>query len=128
MTARKARIFVLHLSPKEGSSKMRRLRTPILLLTVLFTAAAGVALAQDQPATTTAPARLETELLKTIVFMTVEATTPGKPAKSVELHGTGFLVTVPDSRMPKDKAFAYLVTNRHIAQAIEQAQKAAANL
>lgn len=36
-----------------------------------------------------------------------------------EIHrGTGFLVGVPDARLPEGRQFGYLVTNRHIAQAI----------
>jgi len=39
------------------------------------------------------------------------------------LQGTGFLISVPDSRLPNGEAFGYLVTNRHVAEAIEQDEK-----
>jgi len=69
--------------------------------------------------------RGETELLKSIVLITIEAKEPdkaGKPGKVVTVSGTGFLVGVRDSRL-KDLSFTYLVTNRHVAEAFEQDEK-----
>ena len=102
---------------------------PIIFL--LFVAAflnppAGTALAQNQPQTTKAPVRLETEILKTIVFISVDARRPGRLGRSNPYNGTGFLVGVPDNRIPlipKDRTNAYLVTNRHIAQGIDQCEQ-----
>lgn len=34
------------------------------------------------------------------------------------LNGTGFIVAVPDSRLTDNSVFTYLVTNRHVAEAI----------
>jgi hypothetical protein len=78
------------------------------------------------------PIRAETEILKTVVFITVEAKEPDQPAKEgkpakrgerVSIGGTGFLVTVPDKRL-NNGIFIYIVTNRHVAEAIEQDEKA----
>jgi hypothetical protein len=81
---------------------------------------------QTQQSATTDSARVETNLLKTIVFITVDAVLPGqggKPNKVIHVRGTGFLVSVPDSRLPSGRSFEYLVTNRHVAEAIEQDDK-----
>jgi hypothetical protein len=109
----------------------------LLLYTLLATSARDALGAQMQPTATTKPIRVETEILKSVVFITVEAKEPDKPArpgkrgkaetpaqigKPVSLGGTGFLVTVPDSRLTNG-SFIYLVTNRHVAAAIEQDDK-----
>jgi hypothetical protein len=85
----------------------------------------GAVLAQNQ-SRATAPARPETEILKTIVFITVEARKPGRLGRSVPYNGTGFLVSVPDNRIPripKDRTNVYLVTNRHVAQGIDNCEQ-----
>jgi hypothetical protein len=83
------------------------------------------ALAQSQ-SHATAPGRLETEILKTIVFITVEARKPGRLGEGVLYYGTGFFVSVPDNRIPripKDATYIYLVTNRHIAQGLDDCKQ-----
>lgn len=83
---------------------------------------------QTQPSVTARPERGETRLSKVVVFITVEVKPPARPERGGEtrpsqpqfLSGTGFLVSVPDSRLGKDRGFGYLVTNRHVAEAIEQ--------
>jgi hypothetical protein len=35
-------------------------------------------------------------------------------------NGTGFVVTYPDARLPKNSTFDYLVTNRHVAECWEE--------
>lgn len=102
---------------------MKKTSLTAVLITLLL---APIVLATDlqtQPATSSNPARVETQILKTIVFIEVDAdepVEPGRPEQSVKLWGTGFLVSVPDSRLGKNASFTYLVTNRHVAQAIEQ--------
>jgi hypothetical protein len=90
--------------------------------------------AQTQQPVTTHSDRAETQLSKIVVFISVEIRAPIRPANPgesrpnhrqipadpVTLNGTGFLVVVPDSRLGKDRGFGYLVTNRHVAEAIEQ--------
>ncbi len=103
---------------------MRKPRIVILVaLLVGPCPAVDLVFAQTQPQVASNPIRAEAELLKTIVFLTVEAIEPGKPGQAdqrVTISGTGFLVSVPDSRLGKDLAFGYVVTNRHVAKAIEQ--------
>ena len=102
---------------------MRKLTTMLMAITLMVAASISTVRAQATPSTTTTPTRLETQLLKTIVFITLrvkEPDRPRQPSKPFDLFGTGFLVHVPDDRLPKDKTFAYLVTNRHVAEAIEQ--------
>jgi hypothetical protein len=60
--------------------------------------------------------RIEVLITKTSVFITSKVEVNGRQLTG---QGTGFLVSVPDQRLPKDTAFMYLVTNRHVAQAIE---------
>lgn len=82
--------------------------------------------AQTQQPTTVNSIRPESRLSKVVVFITVElkaANASVKPAKPLMLYGTGFLLSMPDSRLPKDVGFGYLVTNRHVAEAIEQDQQ-----
>lgn len=59
---------------------------------------------------------LEARITKTIVFITLDVKVKGKTS---QLLGTVFLVGVPDDRLPKDFLFTYLVTNRHVAQALD---------
>jgi hypothetical protein len=108
---------------------MRLLRLLISVLCVcsvlLAANASGTSWAEPQQPSTTRALRAETEILKTIVFITIEAKEPDqpkKPGKLVTFHGTGFLVSVSDTRL-KDAIFVYIVTNRHVALAAEQDQK-----
>jgi hypothetical protein len=103
----------------------------LLLVTLLFTAGANALCAQEQQTTTASPTRPESEILKTIVFITVELKEPDQPSGSLRptpppnhhyLYGTGFLIGVTDKRL-KDRIFTYIVTNRHVAAAIEPDQK-----
>jgi hypothetical protein len=84
----------------------------------------------DAPQTSSAPAtqpRIETQISKSIVFISAIAKWPdkdGQPGKRDDFGGTGFLVSVGDSRLGKDpngndSRFSYLVTNRHVALGIE---------
>ncbi|MGP8270159.1 MAG: trypsin-like peptidase domain-containing protein [Terracidiphilus sp.] len=97
----------------------------------MITLLASMALLPDalsQQSTTATASRAETELSKTVVFITLELRTPNRShdsgrtagANPITLHGTGFLITVPDSRLPSGRVFSYLATNRHVAEAIEQ--------
>jgi hypothetical protein len=52
-------------------------------------------------------------LSKTVVLITTYL-----QGTSAAHGGTGFLVSLADSRLPAPKAFGYLVTNRHVAEAI----------
>jgi hypothetical protein len=105
----------------------------VVLAAVLLASPLGRLWAQQHQTTTTTPTRRETELLTTIVFITVELKEPEphqpgtsnrstRPRKPAHLYGTGFLVSVPDSRLT-GRAFTYIVTNRHVAEAIEENQK-----
>lgn len=85
----------------------------LLLLVICFQ---NVALAQEPGQSTPRPARAEALISKTVVFITqlVEAN-----GRLVPDQGTGFFVAYSDPRLPSDQAFIYLVTNRHVAEAIE---------
>ncbi len=113
---------------------MNKKRQVLLFSALLLISASNRLSAQAQPTLTPKPIRAETEILKTVVFITIEAKRPDEPAKpgkqgnppippkvgeTVQIGGTGFLVTVPDSRVSSGR-FIYLVTNRHVAEAIEQ--------
>jgi len=66
--------------------------------------------------TTTAPAEpAEKQIRKIVAFITMHCVSPGPPAVAVTAKGTGFFVSVYDSRLPSDKHFTYFVTNRHVA-------------
>jgi len=55
----------------------------------------------------------EVLLSKTVVLITTYLQGTGAAH-----GGTGFLISVADSRLPAPQAFSYLVTNRHVAEAI----------
>jgi len=99
---------------------MRKPGTVAILAATLLGSAIDTGWAQTQSPVAMKPTRVETEILKTIVFITVEASEPGTSGRPVTLRGTGFLVNVPDTRLPKNLVFCYLVTNRHVAEATEQ--------
>lgn len=65
---------------------------------------------QPQPAV---QPRFEDTLSKTVVRITAKA-----EGVDGTLNGTGFLVEVPETRLPGDKVIVYLVTNRHVAKAM----------
>lgn len=69
-----------------------------------------------QTATPSKHVRVEVLITKTVVFIREQVDLNGKP---VSLQGTGFLVAVPDQRLKGDQGFIYLITNRHVAQAME---------
>lgn len=84
----------------------------------------------DRAQTSSAPAaqpRIETQISKSIVFISAFAKWPdkdGQPGARADFGGTGFLISVADSRLGKDPhgndlRFSYLVTNRHVALGIE---------
>jgi hypothetical protein len=101
-----------------------------LLAALLLVSASDALRAQAQQPVSAIANRTETQLLKTIVFITLEVTLPGKdgnPGKPGTISGTGFFVAVPDSRLEPGKAFSYLVTNRHVAMALERDEKGKCN-
>lgn len=110
---------------------MSKIRPALLLTSLLLTSVPLTPRAQAPQTPPTSPIakvpdRVETQVSKTIAFITVLAKWPdkdGKPGKKVRLSGTGFWVSVPDARLPDGKSFVYLVTNRHVATAIEQDEK-----
>lgn len=65
------------------------------------------------PQPQTAQPRFEETLSKTVVRITAQAEGIDKL-----LNGTGFLVEVPEPRLPGNKVLVYLVTNRHVAKAM----------
>jgi hypothetical protein len=56
---------------------------------------------------------------KTVAFIRMLCT---KDGRAIDARGTGFWVNYPDERLGKDKAFVYLVTNRHVAECWEERQ------
>jgi len=112
---------------------MSKLASAVFVAALSITSASGQAWAQAQQSTSPSPgptnpvqttaARNEAQLAKTIVFINSEAKWPDKnglPGEQVKLRATGFFVSVPDSRLGKAASFSYLVTNRHVAMAIER--------
>jgi hypothetical protein len=99
---------------------MKLLRIPILILCLQLSilVAAAQQSASDQAlaptATATAPPPPITEQIRnTVAFLSVvylEGPTQWR------VDGTCFFVWVPDNRLGADQGFAYLVTNRHMAQ------------
>src|ERR1700733_4904503 len=77
--------------------------------------------ASSQSAVQSGPAAAQPSLVesikKTIVFLETDClVTSQEGAQTViPYSGTGFLLSVADSRLP-DGVFTYLVTNRHVAQ------------
>lgn len=108
----------------------------VFLVMLVFGTVVDPMLGQEKSTTTPASGRTETELSKTVVFITVLAKAPEETStignrdgkgkgteKPVTVQGTGLLISMPDSRLGKDNGFGYLVTNRHVADAIEQDDK-----
>src|SRR5438552_5921544 len=86
----------------------------ILFSMPVFMAAQGVAptpLAQTStPAT---PEPVERQIRKAVVFITEVCLNGNIP---IQVQGTGFWVGYPESRLPGNRTFNYLVTNRHMAE------------
>jgi hypothetical protein len=95
---------------------MKLLRFAVLVLALVVL---GIAVSDaqqvltQQPSSATSKEPFETTLSRTVVLITITIAGYPKP-----LEGTGFLVGMNDSRLPGDQSFTYLVTNRHVAQAI----------
>jgi hypothetical protein len=97
----------------EASQKMKKFFLIATITVGIGYPAAQQARAQaPQPQQATQP-RFEDVLSKTVVRITGQA-------EGIEgtLNGTGFLVEVPETRLPGDKVIVYLVTNRHVAEAM----------
>jgi hypothetical protein len=89
------------------------MRLAAFLLSIVF-ALPTLAQAQAQNAPPAPQPRFEDTLAKTVVRLTATAEGITDP-----LNATGFLVGIPDERFPvKNTVFSYLVTNRHVAEAI----------
>src|SRR5690349_21005753 len=72
-----------------------------------------VPLAQNAATAPTPPVEpMERQVRKTVAFITMHCI---EGTQFVKAQGTGFLIEVPDSRLPANRSFMYLVTNRHIA-------------
>jgi hypothetical protein len=56
-------------------------------------------------------------LKKTVAFIQLECKDGDK---ALDVRGTGFFVSYPDERLGKNRGFAYLVTNRHVAMCWDQ--------
>src|SRR5580658_10687968 len=85
---------------------------------ILILAVVTVSTISNGQTPTSAPAppqpRFEDTLSKTVVRITAKVEGYDQP-----WNGTGFLVAVPDARSPiANGGFTYLVTNRHVAEAI----------
>jgi hypothetical protein len=90
--------------------------TAISLAILFIVSTASNLLAQtDQPAASNPPP-LEAQITKSIVFITLKVKVNGKV---LDFKGTGFLVGVPDARLPAGQLYPYLVTNRHVAEALD---------
>jgi hypothetical protein len=89
-----------------------------LLLAVTMILSVGYSVLQQVSAQTPQPQpavqpRAEDILSKTVVRITGQA-----EGIDGDLNGTGFLVEVPETRLPGNKVIVYLVTNRHVAKAM----------
>jgi len=77
-----------------------------------------VPLEQKTPTAPTEPA--ERQIRKAVTFITMHCL---RGAQAVTAKGTGFFIQVADSRLPADKSFGYLVTNRHVAMCWDDDRK-----
>lgn len=59
-----------------------------------------------------APEPVERQIRKTVTFITLACLSGNVPIRA---QGTGFFVSVADSRLAANQQFTYLVTNRHVA-------------
>jgi hypothetical protein len=91
----------------------------IAALLLLVSCRESIAQQTQQAQQTTVPPkpdRIELLIEKTVVFITLTVNVGGT---EVPGYGTGFLVAFPDDRLAPGQGFVYLVTNRHVAEAIE---------
>lgn len=99
---------------------MKAMRSVLLVLCISLVS--EYAFAQKKPKTTPPqatppkPPRVETLMAKTVVFIKLDAMFNGE---ILHEQGTGFLVAIPDARVGPGQSFVYLVTNRHVAEAID---------
>jgi hypothetical protein len=91
--------------------RMKTLPILALLLTPALAASAQQAVAPPKPE------RVETLLAKTVVF--IREMVVDSHGRTGELQGTGFLVDLPEPQLGPNQGFGYLVTNRHVAEAID---------
>lgn len=110
---------------------MKNLYAFVIVALLVSLSARGQQTKTPQTVTIT-PERAETRLSKIVVFISVElkpssqsagngrSMPPTMLSEPLTLYGTGFLVWVPDTRLGSGRGFSYLVTNRHVAEAIEQ--------
>src|ERR1700730_8210322 len=85
-----------------------------ILLVPTLVLSFGMGVLGQSPQGSPAPQpRFEDTLSKTVVRITAQA-------EGVDgvLNGTGFLVEVPETRLPGNIVIVYLVTNRHVAKAM----------
>lgn len=79
-----------------------------------------VPLQQTTTATTAPPEPVERQVRKTVIFITMHCL---RGSEAVTAQGTGFFIQVSDSRLPADRSFVYLVTNRHMAECWDDDRK-----
>src|SRR5713101_6574474 len=94
---------------------LKRFGAFVFLMHLVLSLAEGQSAAQNQKpdaAATTRPRNSTEELRKTVGFLRVTYLEGGQ---GKEIIGTCFFVFYPDERLGKDRGFAYLVTNRHMA-------------
>lgn len=84
----------------------------LALLPVGIAAQNAPATPLTQTTTTSAPEPVERQIRKTVIFITLICLRGNIPIRA---QGTGFFVSVADSRLPANRSFGYLVTNRHVA-------------
>lgn len=93
---------------------MKNIYSVILFSTLLWSFRTQAQVQAPQPtAAAAAIPRAETTLSKAVVRIT--GTVEGLEGS---VNGTGFIVSVPEPRLPGNLSITYLVTNRHVAQAI----------
>jgi hypothetical protein len=78
-----------------------------------------IPLQQKTPTAPTEPA--ERQIRKAVAFITMHCLRGAQP---VTAQGTGFFIGVADSRLPTDRVFVYLVTNRHVAMCWDDDRRA----
>lgn len=94
------------------------MKSQIALLVFALIVCDGGAFAQQPAQNTPKPERAEVLISKTVVFITQMVEVNGR---LIPDQGTGFFVAYPDSRLPSDQSFVYLITNRHVAEAVDTA-------
>src|SRR5580692_8905139 len=103
-------------------------RAVFSLLTLTLALAPALVCAQNNPPiplqqkTPTAPTEpAERQIRKAVAFITMHCLRGAQP---VTAQGTGFFIGVADSRLPTDRVFVYLVTNRHVAMCWDDDRRA----